>query len=117
MPELSVKSWMSGAGVQFGWSVKLVPFQGVAIVFHRRMSLRISSDTGRKLVEFGAVVLASMSLRRNVLPAGTALAAKLRVGFELLYGAGPARFPIIKTSMQVLELVQRESSLQAKGVK
>ena len=37
-------------------------------------------------------------------------------GFKLLYGTGSARFPFVKTSVQVLELIQRESCLKAEGV-
>ena len=79
VPELSVNSWRSGLGLHCGSSMKLVPFHGVAKVFHHWISFRTLS--GRVRCWFGeeTKVLASIILRRKVMPAGTTLAAKLRV--------------------------------------
>ena len=79
VPELSVKSWRWGEGVQSGRRKKDQPFHGVANSCHHWRSSMKSPERGMTLSRGATEELRSIILLKTVLPAGTTLAAKLRV--------------------------------------
>ena len=79
VPELSVNSSRSGEGVQCGRRKKERPFHGVVNACHQARSNLKASVSSMVSWRPHTVELVSIILRRNVLPAGTTLAAKLRV--------------------------------------
>ena len=87
--------------------MKLAPFHGVAKVRHQRMSPRTLSGSVRWWLGEDTEVPASMSLRRKVLPAGTTLAAKLRVPMR----ERSSRFVQERLVFQALRAWCRSSSL------
>ena len=74
-----MNSSRSGEGVQCGRRKKERPFHGVAIACHQARSSLKASVSPMVSLRPCTEELVSIILRRKVLPAGTTLAAKLRV--------------------------------------
>ena len=110
-----MKSCRSGLGVHCGRSIKLAPFHGVAKALHQAMSLRAASERLMWWLGEEVMVEVSISLRRNVLPAGTTLAEKLSVPMRER-SAPLTCCPVVKGSVQVCQLVLRQPGFQLGGV-